>query len=77
MKKADVLAHFRGGSRVAKALGISPGAVSQWPEIVPLFRQLQLEELSGGELKASEEARPSRNARPECAGDAGQSLPRP
>ncbi|MCY1308546.1 DNA-binding transcriptional regulator Cro [compost metagenome] len=57
MKKSDVLAHFGGVSKVAEALGISPGAVSQWPEDLPPLRQLQLEELSGGKLKASKESR--------------------
>lgn len=56
MKKIDVLKHFKGVSKVAEALGISPSAVSQWPDEVPLIRQIKLEKLSGGELKASEEA---------------------
>lgn len=60
MKKTDVLAHFGGGSKVAEALGIKPSAVSQWPEDVPHLRQLQIEEITGGQLKASELARPSK-----------------
>lgn len=56
MKKTEVLNHFKGVSKVAEALGISPGAVSQWPESVPALRQLQLQAITGGALKASEEA---------------------
>jgi transcriptional repressor of cell division inhibition gene dicB len=59
MKKTDVVAHFKGVSKVAEALGISPGAVSQWPEDLPLLRQLQLEEITEGALKASKDARPA------------------
>jgi transcriptional repressor of cell division inhibition gene dicB len=56
MNKSDAVAYFGGGSKLAQALGISPGAVSQWPEQVPLLRQLQLQTLTGGELKASDKA---------------------
>lgn len=62
MKKTDVLTHFGGGSKVAEALGINPSAVSQWPEEVPRLRQLQIEEITGGLLKASEQARPSKRS---------------
>lgn len=56
MKKTEVLNHFKGVSKVAEALGISPGAVSQWPESVPPLRQLQLQAITGGALKASDDA---------------------
>ncbi|MBN7822227.1 Cro/CI family transcriptional regulator [Bowmanella yangjiangensis] len=56
MKKSEVLAHFKGVSKVAAALGISPGAVSQWPEDVPVLRQLQIQALTGGQLRASADA---------------------
>ncbi|MGQ7956480.1 Cro/CI family transcriptional regulator [Pseudomonas sp. SP16.1] len=56
MKKSDVLAHFNGVSKVAAALGISPGAVSQWPDEVPVLRQLQIQAITGGQLRASADA---------------------
>ncbi|WP_097303843.1 Cro/CI family transcriptional regulator [Pseudomonas chlororaphis] len=56
MKKTEVIDHFKGVSKVAEALGISPGAVSQWPEDVPDLRQLQLQAITNSALKASEKA---------------------
>lgn len=56
MKKSEVLAHFKGVTKVAEALGISPGAVSQWPEEVPVLRQLQIQAITAGQLRASEGA---------------------
>lgn len=37
---------------LADAIGISQGSVSKWGEFPPQLRQLQLEALSGGVLKA-------------------------
>ena len=45
--------YFKGKSKVASVLGISPAAVSQWGEHVPRLRQYQLQSLSGGVLKVS------------------------
>jgi DNA-binding transcriptional regulator YdaS (Cro superfamily) len=52
MLKAHVLAHF-GGSQVAvaRALGVSKSAVSQWPKIVPLKSALRLQSLTKGVLR--------------------------
>jgi DNA-binding transcriptional regulator YdaS (Cro superfamily) len=62
MKKAEVLKHFEGVSRVAELLAISPSAVSQWSEELPLLRQYQIEAASGGKLKASKSSLPKRVA---------------
>lgn len=51
MKKQLVLDHFGGTSAVAKALKISPAAVSVWPEIIPKGRAFELQDLTKGELK--------------------------
>lgn len=51
MKKSDVIKHFGSKSAVARALGITPSAVSTWPEKVPDLRAYQIEELTKGELK--------------------------
>lgn len=51
MKKQSVLSHFGGVSGTAKALGISPASVSQWPDLIPKGRAYELEKLTEGELK--------------------------
>ena len=52
MKKQIAVDHFKGKSKLAKALGISPASVSQWPEDVPELRAYQIERLTKGKLKA-------------------------
>ncbi len=51
MKKSDVIKHFGSKSAVARALGITPQAVSLWSERVPELRAYQIESLTGGRLK--------------------------
>ena len=53
MLTSDALAHF-GGSKaaLAKALGISVPSVYEWREYPPPLRQVQLEQVTGGTLKA-------------------------
>ncbi len=66
MKKAAVVAHFGSVAETARALGITPGAVSQWPDEIPARRALQLERITRGKLKAARddyETRPPRAAR--------------
>jgi DNA-binding transcriptional regulator YdaS (Cro superfamily) len=55
MDKQTVVKHFGSQEKVARALGISQAAVSGW-RAVPLLRQLQLERITSGELKATEAA---------------------
>lgn len=45
MKTADVIAKAGTASDLARVLGITPAAVSQWGETVPLLREYQLREL--------------------------------
>ena len=53
MRTQDAIGYFDGKpSLLAKALGISQSAVSQWGDEVPELRQLQLERITGGKLKA-------------------------
>lgn len=48
---------FKTQQGVADALdGCSQGAVSQWREYPPLLRQLELERITGGKLKAERAA---------------------
>ena len=60
MKTKDALNHFGGNSELTALLGLSTGAISQWGECPPDLRQLQIEKLSGGELKAEKNILPAR-----------------
>ncbi|MBB3142794.1 Cro/CI family transcriptional regulator [Halomonas organivorans] len=52
MKKSDVIAHFGSVSATAEALGITTQAVSLWADTVPMGRQWQIENITGGALRA-------------------------
>lgn len=52
MKTEQALKHFGSNTALTSILGLSSGAISQWGEYPPSFRQLQLEKLSDGTLKA-------------------------
>ncbi|RCS70150.1 Cro/CI family transcriptional regulator [Vibrio casei] len=52
MHKSDVIAHFGGKSKTAKALGIAPSSITQWGEIIPESRAYQIEHITGGALSA-------------------------
>lgn len=52
MKTVDAVAHYGTKSALARALGITPQAVSQWPDIVPAVQAIKLEQLTRGELRA-------------------------
>lgn len=50
----DVLAHFKmKPSELAEQLGVTPGAISQWKDGIPVSRQWQIEAMTGGALKAA------------------------
>lgn len=53
MNKAEVIDFFGSAANVAKALGVSTAAVSQWGETVPELRAYQLQKITKGKLKAS------------------------
>lgn len=55
----DDAIRWAGGTQtaLADALGISQPSVANWGERPPAFRQLQIELLSNGELKADPECR--------------------
>jgi hypothetical protein len=48
----DAREHFGTYAKLAKALGISRGAIPQWNGVIPEPRQLQLHKLTKGALKA-------------------------
>lgn len=52
MKTADVVEYFGTQEQVAAALGISQAAVSQWGDEVPPRRAYEIEQITGGKLKA-------------------------
>ncbi|MAX33695.1 MAG: Cro/Cl family transcriptional regulator [Halomonadaceae bacterium] len=53
MKTADAIQYFGGKKKdLAKALGLSPSAITQWGDSVPPLRQYELERITGGKLKA-------------------------
>lgn len=54
MLKADAVQHFGGVIKLADALGLTKGAVSQWGDTVPLLRAYQIERITNGALKAEE-----------------------
>lgn len=60
MKTKDALNHFGGNTELTALLKLSTGAISQWGECPPPLRQLQIETLSGGVLKADEAILPKR-----------------
>ena len=52
MKTKDAILYFGSKSQLAKYLGLTKGAVSQWPDDVPELRAYQIERLTNGVLKA-------------------------
>lgn len=52
MNTRDAIEHYGSASALARALGITPAAVAQWKAAPPYVRQLQLERMTGGALKA-------------------------
>jgi len=57
MTKEDAVSAFGPQMGLAKALGITQGTVAGWDK-VPVLRQLQIEVLTEGRLKADPECEP-------------------
>ena len=53
MLTSDVIRHFGSQAATARALGIAQPAVFNWGEHPPPLRQLQIQALTGGKLKAA------------------------
>lgn len=51
MLKSDVINHYKKRIKIAEALGISPGSISQWGDIIPEKQALKLDRLTQGKLK--------------------------
>lgn len=52
MKTSEVTAYYGTQTKAAKALGIDQSSISDWKEFPPDRRQMQIERLTGGALKA-------------------------
>jgi hypothetical protein len=52
MTKDQAINHFGTQVELARALGMSQGSVSLWGEFPPELRQLQIEALTAGKLRA-------------------------
>lgn len=52
MTRVEAREHFGNDAAIAKALGITKGAVSQWGDAIPESRQLQIHRITKGRLKA-------------------------
>jgi DNA-binding transcriptional regulator YdaS (Cro superfamily) len=54
MKTVDAIRYFGTQAALAKALGVSKQAVSQWGDTIPDGRAYQLQVITGGRLKVRE-----------------------
>lgn len=52
MRTIDAITYTGTATALAALLRVTPGAISQWGEFPPHGRQLQIERLTGGILKA-------------------------
>ena len=52
MTTEDAIKHYGTQTKLADALGIKQGSVSGWGEYPPALRQLQLQQITRGKLKA-------------------------
>lgn len=55
MLKTDAINHFGSAANLARALGRTRSAVTQWGAILPFTVACHVEKLSGGKLKADVE----------------------
>jgi len=68
VKTSDCIEHFGSNAKLAQALGIKPPSISEWGDFPPGLRQLQVERLTKGKLKAEADCFASRRAEPAKAG---------
>lgn len=67
MLKTEVIQHFGGVVETARQLGLSQPSVTNWEDPLPVLRQLQIEALTHGALRAGPECEPFRVPRAEKA----------
>jgi DNA-binding transcriptional regulator YdaS (Cro superfamily) len=68
MKTDDVLAKFKTQEALAEQLGIKQPSIAKWVKtgVVPYLRQLQIESLTGGALKAEKGILPRKTNKYRC-----------
>jgi hypothetical protein len=71
MKTIEAIDFFGSKAAVAAALGLKTPSIYEWGEFPPQLRQIQLEMLSGGQLKADAACLPQ--ARPVPVAEQGAS----
>jgi hypothetical protein len=54
MTKDDAIKHFGSVTKLSRALGIKQPSISLWGDYPPPLRQVQIEALTGGVLRAEE-----------------------
>lgn len=52
MTKTQAIEYYGSASSLARALKVTRQSISSWSEEIPLLRQMQLEKLTRGRLKA-------------------------
>ena len=52
MLKETAIKHFGSAAEVGRALGRSPSAITEWPEVVPEGMAYKLQVITGGLLRA-------------------------
>lgn len=55
MKTVEAVEHYGNKAAVARALGISPAAITKWGEFPPDEKQIALQRETSGQLKAETE----------------------
>ncbi|ELI6420942.1 hypothetical protein RRM51_000301 [Aeromonas veronii] len=62
MKKEHALSFFGGNNAVARAIGVSKGTVSEWPEVIPEKFATRIYFASGEQIEfCLEDYRPPQN----------------
>jgi DNA-binding transcriptional regulator YdaS (Cro superfamily) len=51
MLKKDVVQHFGSQRAIAKALGLSESAISQWRDVIPEKDAFKIEKMTSGALR--------------------------
>lgn len=51
MLKEDAVKYFGNSKKLAEALNVTKGSVSQWGDEIPELRAYQIERITGGKLK--------------------------
>jgi len=52
MTTAQAISHYKTQVKLARALGMAQSTIAGWGMYPPPFRQLQIQQLTGGRLKA-------------------------